>query len=335
MKYFAKHMSNIKNSPGSWDSNAMVVFEQSDDGTEKEVGSYVRNYNGHGEDTFHAFKQKGKWYALYSKDYTSTRVMSLPDCKDIGGEERNAYGFCPTGYYVPNKEDLSYWDPVRIYKGKKNSEDDAYWEKLAIDLKCHEKPGSNFNAVEDAKKKRQWQRDEEEAYSKIEDDYVGQFGFISGCFWGDDSSWKLQYLDLSKISEGIIKREDKWGYWELPSGKTLKECLDFEEFNLPSFTQLKALKEETIPVLDRNWHNYNVGDVFWFNDDSIFNGLRIKVKEIQQDDVLCEIIYSNNKVKETEIFIGGHLFQYAKKNKPETKMQVLSRRIKYLIQGVI
>ena len=28
-------------------------------------------------------------------------------------------------------------------------------------------------------------------------------GFVAGCVWGDDSSWKIEYLDLSKADEGI------------------------------------------------------------------------------------------------------------------------------------
>jgi hypothetical protein len=41
----------------------------------------------------------------------------------------------------------------------------------------------------------------------------GQFGFVAGCVWGDDAgAWKLQYLDLSRITEGIITREERFGY---------------------------------------------------------------------------------------------------------------------------
>jgi len=69
----------------------------------------------------------------------------------------------------------------------------------------------------------------------------GQFGFVSGCVWGDDCSWKLQYLDLSRIDEGIIQRDDRFGYVELPRDVDLKHAisddlyfvgdLDFTEFN--------------------------------------------------------------------------------------------------------
>lgn len=44
---------------------------------------------------------------------------------------------------------------------------------------------------------------------------TGRFGFVWGCIWGDDSCWKVQYLDLSSIESGKLKREDRFGYLEL------------------------------------------------------------------------------------------------------------------------
>lgn len=41
---------------------------------------------------------------------------------------------------------------------------------------------------------------------------TGDFGFVWGCYWGDDTSWKVQHLDLRKIREGIINRDDRFGY---------------------------------------------------------------------------------------------------------------------------
>lgn len=43
----------------------------------------------------------------------------------------------------------------------------------------------------------------------------GDFGFVWGCEWGDDRSWKVQYLDLSRATKGIIVRDDRFGYVEL------------------------------------------------------------------------------------------------------------------------
>lgn len=41
---------------------------------------------------------------------------------------------------------------------------------------------------------------------------AGDFGFVWGCMWGDDAGWKVQYLDLSRINEGVITRDDRFGY---------------------------------------------------------------------------------------------------------------------------
>jgi hypothetical protein len=322
LKYVGRAIEGIGNRPGSWDSFKVGIFEQEVTGdtvhSEKKVGEYVRHYHecvGEEVKTLYPFKQKGKWYALYSSNYTCTRVMSLPDCKDIAGEGGDSAGFCPVEYYIPTKEDLSYWDPMRIHKGKRKSEDDEYWAKLAISLKAHEREGSDFNAEEDAKRKRQWQREGEDYYLDLDNNTVGQFGFIAGCVWGDDSSWKLEYLDLSKITEGIFKREQKFGYFELPSDKTLKQCLNFEEFDGPSFTQLKALKEVTIPVMDRHWGRQEIGTIWKFNEDSIFNGLKVKVTSYDIEGSVCEILESKNEVKKKEIYLVDYLFNDAKQEK--------------------
>ena len=44
---------------------------------------------------------------------------------------------------------------------------------------------------------------------------MGDFGFVWGCLWGDDSSWKVQYLDLAEIQQGKIRREERFGYLRL------------------------------------------------------------------------------------------------------------------------
>ncbi len=48
------------------------------------------------------------------------------------------------------------------------------------------------------------------------DPVQGRFGFVCGCVWGDDSSWKIEFLDLSKLSEGKFDRSARFGYVELP-----------------------------------------------------------------------------------------------------------------------
>lgn len=58
---------------------------------------------------------------------------------------------------------------------------------------------------------------------------VGDFGFVWGCYWGDDTSWKIQYLDLSRIQEGILARDDRFGYVELATSHYVSPCLILRE----------------------------------------------------------------------------------------------------------
>ena len=54
---------------------------------------------------------------------------------------------------------------------------------------------------------------------------TGDFGFVWGCIWGDDSSWKVQLLDLSGITSGEIRREGRFGYLELASRRYRSPCI--------------------------------------------------------------------------------------------------------------
>jgi hypothetical protein len=60
----------------------------------------------------------------------------------------------------------------------------------------------------------------------------GSFGFVAGCHWGDDHSWKIQFLDLRGIKEGKLVRDDRFGYIELiGSSDKLKDAFDFGGFD--------------------------------------------------------------------------------------------------------
>lgn len=147
-----------ENGPGYWDSTQAEILLN---GTK--IGEYIRTYHCM-FNTFVPFTQKGKEYALYSDEYVCTKVMELPSCKQVAGEEPSSFGFCPTDFYVPEED--------------------------------------------------------------VERGLEGQFGFVAGCVWGDDSSWKIQFLDLSKISEGKLRREARFGYIELPNHLTLSQAVD-------------------------------------------------------------------------------------------------------------
>ncbi len=55
---------------------------------------------------------------------------------------------------------------------------------------------------------------------------TGDFGFVWGCYWGDDTSWKVQYLDLRRVQEGVIARDERFGYVRLATGRYSSPCLN-------------------------------------------------------------------------------------------------------------
>lgn len=181
MKITEKYVTETETIPtreGCWNVLKVKIFRVEGE-SKTQIGEYDRNYSSL-FDTFLPFKQGDREYALYSKSYTATRVMSLPDCKDLGGEENAGNGFCPTDFYVPLLAD-------------------------------GEEPGSEY-------------------------DPDGSFGFVSGCVWGDDQSYKIQYLDLSRVREGILVRDDRMGYIELLGSQTLADAIDTESWEVDSPT---------------------------------------------------------------------------------------------------
>jgi hypothetical protein len=56
----------------------------------------------------------------------------------------------------------------------------------------------------------------------------GDWGFVWGCYWGDDTSWKVQHLDLRHIRDGVIKRDDRFGYIALATQSWKPPWTDLE-----------------------------------------------------------------------------------------------------------
>ncbi len=193
-KYTTKAIKK-KSRPGCWDVLAVEVYDSG-----KKIGEYKRSYSSM-MNTFHPFTQDGKDYALYSADYTTTRVMALPSCKDIGGEKSNSFGFCPVEFAVVHEQEL-YDCMVKVY-GK----------------------GEKYENLEHIKKSKAL--------------INGELAFVSGCVWGDDSSWKVQFINLKKMKDGLFFkgrkiREDWMGYTELPRQVDLKDAITFEGWD-PDF----------------------------------------------------------------------------------------------------
>src|SRR5690349_4922876 len=88
---YTTRCSKISNAPRGWDYLAVDVLLDGE-----RVGGYTRNYPSFYE-TFLPFVHDDAVYALYAPHYTGTRILRLSDGQDIGGEEPNPHGFCPTG----------------------------------------------------------------------------------------------------------------------------------------------------------------------------------------------------------------------------------------------
>lgn len=224
--YQAKVLEKIETKPGCWNYLKIGVFNTK---TQEQVGEYQRNYSAF-YNTFYPFKHEEKWYALYSHDYTATAIMSLPDCKLVTEEPRNAYGFCPVDYYVPRytktlcpaitgEELLKYPEQNRHWISKDRT--DRFYD--TGNDKMGEIPYEEWAEIGDLSNK---------SFQFLPGLYYDlKMGFVAGCVWGDDSSWKVQRLDLSNFLTEGIKRIDSFGYAELALGQSLKEAIRISDDN--------------------------------------------------------------------------------------------------------
>jgi hypothetical protein len=215
--YSAEPIDKIENTPGCWNSIKVAVFRR--DGDRKEqVGEYVRNYPNLFR-TFWHFRKGEMDYALYSPDYTASRIMELPSCKDIGGEEPYEAGFCPTDYYVPSYIDREYLDvndKPHWHRVTDPSPEDLVAQKITF-TPLDEKTGQRIKV--------------EKSSYPVSPLLYYPFGFVAGCIWGDDSSWKIQFFDLANAEGGILKRDERFGYIALPSSLSLKQAIEMIDFN--------------------------------------------------------------------------------------------------------
>lgn len=207
-------LESIENRPNEWNSTRIKIYKdlkytlkENVYGEFTYIGEYVRNYNAHGANTFYPFMIGDDWFALYSAHYTATRVMRLLDdrIEDWCGEESSAIGFCPVEYYIPtfNVAKDSY-----VYNGE-TREFITYStdSEFSIEGLVNEVNSPGF----------------------VKTEYCN-FGFVSGCVWGDDSSWKLRYIDLSKIMDKQLAITEKFGYVSLPDSLTLKKCINMSNW---------------------------------------------------------------------------------------------------------
>jgi hypothetical protein len=209
--YSASVLNKIDNAPGTWNSLRIGVFRE--DGEHRaQIGEYTRNYTTLFR-TFCPFTIGEQAFALYSPDYTATRIMELPSCRDIGGEEPASLGFCPVDYYIPTYILREYidWEDTKRRMRKHNPTVEDTTPSTNTYYKQDERTGERCTV-------------ERPSYAITPITHY-PFGFVAGCIWGDDSSWKIQYLDLSEADKGIIKRDGRFGYIVLPDHLQLKDAI--------------------------------------------------------------------------------------------------------------
>lgn len=232
--YSVKKIKDIDNGKGYWGYVEVGIFDG-----DNQIGSYIRNYPGH-DNTFYPFQLNDKWYAIYSKDYMYSRVMELPSCKDIAWEDdkntKYENHFCPVEYYVP------YLCVMDFKKGEVdpypyNPRHDP--DKWAVRIQ-----GKNGYSMwyypEDKKGDKSKRKEYKEACEKCDKEFKEwrdrhphifkylDIAFVSGCPWGLDHTWQVRCFDLSKIEEGVLKNDDRFGWIDLPSKVSLKDSLDFD-----------------------------------------------------------------------------------------------------------
>lgn len=171
---------------------------------ENKIGEFKRNYDSYGNTSFASFERNGEWYALYSRSYVALSVMKLPSCEYINGEnESDGFGFCPVEVYIPQYQ----W-----------TLDKGYTPQELIDKKI---PECNHKWVGRDRESKEYDPD---LWDKEKPTFYENFAFVSGCIWGDDSSWKIEVRDISQAHNGIITTVGDFGYHEL-ANYPLKKCV--------------------------------------------------------------------------------------------------------------
>ena len=249
-KYYIK-TKQVENKPGQWNSLVCEIFNSKDE----KLGEYIRYYHSFATDTFHPFQVNGKDYALYSSDYETISLMSLPDCKPIELKPecvKQLAHFCPVEIYVPR-----------------------------------------FRTSE--KYRYQARFDEEyDGYSTL--------AFVSGCVWGDDSSWKLNLLDLSNVEEGELwyvnnSLKKEWLYEEIPVSVSELYCEFEKDSPFPSsYRQITSsyqdFQSNILKELEIKEYDVVISKI---QIDEIPRDTQGTVVHVYEDKETCEVEFFKNK----------------------------------------
>lgn len=217
---FSIECSQVENRPGTWNSTKVSIFRD-----DLSIGEYIRNYSSGADKTFYPFLQDGEWFALYSAEYTALRVMKLhiSTIEDWCGNIPSIGGFCPTEVYIPK---------YNTFKNSINRGTEIVEYDFVLTDDSTE-PSEEADFLDQVN------------HSGYQHTTYCNFGFLSGCVWGDDTSWKIRYIDLSKIQDKELVIIEKFGYWQIPNSLKLKECVDMTNWE-PDHQWIQLTKFESI-----------------------------------------------------------------------------------------
>lgn len=272
-KYYIK-TQKIENKPGQWNSVLCEIFNSKDE----KLGEYIRYYHSFAIDTFHPFQVNGKDYALYSSDYETISLMSLPDCKPIELNPecvKQMACFCPVEIYIPRFKDTLH----------------------------------TRNQIFST----------EEGYENC--DGFSTLAFVSGCVWGDDSSWKLNLLDLSNVEKGEL--------WYV-NNALRKEWL-YKEISIP-LSKLRCCFEKDSPFP----YAYNqVVEIYQDFEHNILKELEIKEHDIVLSRVQIDKIPKETKGTVVHIYEDKETYEveFFKNEKTLSVVTVKKHQLKLLVQS--
>jgi hypothetical protein len=188
-------LTPIKNGPHHGDSTRCLV-EAVDGISMLRVGEFAFNYSHSLDKIIKPFKVGDDWYCTYSTSYTKIAVAKLTERfehidSDIGGEG----GFCPVEVVIPYK---------------------VIWRKLPEEPVVY-----------------RWTYPKDDEYDDDPDYEVeyASFGFYQGCKWGDDSTYKLRYLDFSKLKDRKLGVSAPFGRFELPRDGRLVDHINLDHID--------------------------------------------------------------------------------------------------------
>lgn len=221
------------------------------DGQLKPVFEYVRNYRSM-YDTFHPFRQlqDGVWYdyALISPEYTRFAVVDL--------QKQEIVAVLPypqiTEKFFEGLSDKALQGWAAEYKIGDMLPDSGF---CPVDFKVFDW-NERFRGKDINQLRRKLSADEPDEYVYSDKDlyaFTGQWAVYSGCVWGDDNGFKIRYIDLSRIREGIVTEDERFGYVTLSAPLAhISYYSDSDSFYIPTLLVTNRITGLSDPV-GANW----------------------------------------------------------------------------------